>query len=152
MRSSGLTSKDLFHRNVLDPLLHEARPALHVTIALVQREGVGLGVERDAVRAAVAGDAIGFAKNGAGHTSPTLVRLHGQPAEPRDATAEEEPAGADHPAVLDRHQMGGLVVAAVAVGLERDPLLAAEDPLAQLERGVKLLLRAYRPDVQDQRA
>jgi hypothetical protein len=48
--------------------------------------------------------------------------------------------------------MGGLVVAAVAVGLERDPLLAAEDPLAQLERGVKLLLRAYRPDVQDQRA
>ena len=36
------------------------------------------------------------------------------------------------------------VVAAVAVGLERHALLAAEDALAQLERGVDLRRRSVR--------
>jgi hypothetical protein len=48
--------------------------------------------------------------------------------------------------------VGGLGVAAVLVGGSRNSLLAAEDPLAQLQRGVELLLRACRPDLQDQRA
>ena len=63
--------------------------------------------------------------------------------------AEQQPAGADHAPVLDGHEVGGLAVAAVAVGLERDALLAAEHALAQLERGGDLGVALCRPpDVQ----
>jgi hypothetical protein len=48
--------------------------------------------------------------------------------------------------------MHGLGVPAVLVGLQRHPLLAAEHPLAQVERGVELFPCAYCPDVQGQRA
>ena len=50
-------------------------------------------------------------------------------------------------AVGDGHEVQRLVVASVAVARERDPLLAAEDLLAQRERGGELLLVAGPADV-----
>jgi hypothetical protein len=48
--------------------------------------------------------------------------------------------------------VGGLRIPAVPVRLQRHALLADEHSLAQLQRGVELLLRSCGPDLQDQRA
>jgi hypothetical protein len=137
---------------VLDSLFHESRATLDVPVALVEGEGVGLGVERDAAGSVRPSNAIGFSENGAAHASAALLALHCQAAEPRHTATEEESTGADHAPVLHRDEVGGLGIAAVPVGLQRYPLLAAEYALAQLQRRFELLVCAYRPDLQDQRA
>ena len=84
--------------------------------------------------------------------SPRAVGLDRQPAQARHVAVEQQPAGADTLPVVDRDEVGRLVVAAVAVGGDRHALLAAEHALAQLERGGDLRVALCRPDVQSQRA
>ena len=95
---------------------------------------------------------VGLAQDRRGDAVAAAVALDGQPPEPRDLAAEEQPAGADHGAVVDGDDVGGLGVAAVLVGLERHALLVAEHPRAQRERRAHLVLGECLADLHGQRA
>src|SRR6185503_12546378 len=124
IRSSG---KPLLHRHVLDALLDEGGSVLAVPGGLVQRQRVCLGVKGDRTGAGADRHAVGLAQDGRRDpVAPPLAR-DGEPAEPGHVPAEQQTAGADHGAVVHGDDVGGLGVAPVLVGLERDALLLAED-------------------------
>src|ERR687891_462921 len=145
MRSSG---KALLHRHVLDALLGEAGAALLVAGVEIELQRVGLRVQRHGPRRVPPRHAVRLPQDRGGDPGAAPVRLHGQPAERGNPAAEQQPARAHHALVLDRHDVDGLVVAAVAVRRHRHALLDAEHPLAQVERGVELGIALYGPDVQ----
>ena len=79
--------------------------------------------------------------------APAGARAHAQAAELRRAARlDQQPARPDD-AVVDGDEVQRLAVAAVAVALERDALLAAEDLLAQREGGGELALVAGPADL-----
>src|SRR3954454_16830105 len=110
MRTSG---KRALHANVLDPGLHEPAAALRVPGGAVQPAGAGLGVEHDALRPGGVRLLLGEGEQAAADPAPPRLALHQDPAEPARRPREQQPAGADDGAALDRHQVDGFVVAAV---------------------------------------
>src|SRR5215207_298551 len=149
MRSSG---KPLLHGDVLDSLLDEGGAVAAVAGSLVQRERVCLGVQGDRLGARAHRHPVRLAEDGRRDAVAAPVALHGQPSEPRHLPAEQQPAGADHRAVVDRHDVGRLRVAAVLVGLERHALLTAEHARPERERLAHLLLGECLADLHSHRA
>ena len=143
MRSSG---KALLHGHVLDPLLLERLAGPLVAVAQRRAPARRSGrAARCARRPAPRATRVASARIAAGHAPPAGVRLDREPAEPghvrRGTRAGRCRARAPS---LHGHDVRGLGVAAVAVGLPRDALLAAEHALAQVERRGQLLRRCGR--------
>src|SRR4051812_12671302 len=85
----------------------------------------------------------------AAHPRPARARAHAETAElRRPARLDQHPAGADDRAgLVDGDEMERLGIQAVASGLGRDALLAAEDLVAQRDGGGELVLVAGPADL-----
>src|SRR3954447_3456475 len=131
MRSSG---KALLHRHVRDAFVHELL-ALHLEAApLIERARRRLRVQADPLCTGRTAVPLGGVQNRGTDSTPACIAFDRHPAQLRQAVVEDQPAGPEDPAVLDRDQMRRLRIQPVAVRSERDPLLVHEDAPPQFER------------------
>src|SRR5205807_10291175 len=144
MRSSG---NRLLHRHVVDALLDERLAALRVAVLDVESASRELRVEGDPAGAVLGRAPRRLAKQGAGDSAPPQLAGHHQAPEEGKIAVEHEAAGADHRAVLDRHEVQRLAVTAVALGGQIDALLPTEHLLAELERLLDLVRVDHGPHV-----
>src|SRR5713226_4946708 len=145
MRTSG---KRELHADVLDPGLREPAAVFRVPGGAVQPAGAGLGIEHDALGPGGAHLLLGEGEQAAADPAAARPALHHEPAELAGRPVEQQPAGADDRAALDRHQVDRVVVAAVDLLLARNALLVAEHANAELGGGGALgrVAGAAKPD------
>ena len=153
LRQGESLGKALLHGHVLDALLDEGRPVLLVPGALVERPARRSG---RAARSTPRRPPWRSGRPRAGSRRPRSSprRSCSTASRPRRATwplNSSRQVPITH-AVVHRHDVRGLGVAPVLVGLERHALLVAEDALAQLQRRRQLGLRACLADLHRQRA
>src|SRR3954464_15679591 len=131
------------HAQVLDALLLERLALALVSASAVELERARLRVQRHALGADGARLALGLPQQRARQAATAGVAPDAQAAEAGlHRSVEDDAAGSDQLATVDRHHVQRIVVEAVAVGVERDPLLLAEHLRTQRQRGGDLGLVA----------
>src|SRR4051812_13668509 len=136
----------LLHHLVLDAGVEEALAVGRVAGALVERQRVGLGGERDAASAERRGPRLALGEQPRRDAAAAGARRDGDAAELDGVALGDEPARRDDTSVLgdgDEVQRVGLVVL-VDLLRERDALLDDEDLVAQGEGGADLVRVARR--------
>src|SRR5436190_4817995 len=132
IRTSG---KRPLHADVLDPRRHERVAALRVAGGAVEPAGPGLGVEHDALRPGGSGLLLAQLEQAPADAPLPGVAVDDEPAQPAGRPLEQQPAGADDGAALERDEVEGVAVAAVDLLLPRDALFVAEHANAELDCG-----------------
>lgn len=126
---------------MLDVRFDKHPPAGPVARGLVQPQRVCLGVQDDALSAGGASLGVRQREQRRSDSTPPRSGAHGQPAELDGSPDVQHAAGAEHLFALHRNQVYAFGVASVELLVLRNPLLAAEDIVAQLERRGQLVLR-----------
>src|SRR5579875_339959 len=149
--SARMRSEQLLHRDVLDVGLHELAPARHVAGLVIQRAGIGLGVQDDAVGTARPGLLVGGVEERRGDALTAGAALDRQTAELDCGAHEHQPAGGHELAILNGDQVQGPAVAPVALLVAGYALFDAEDIMAKRKRRLELLFGPEAPDLEAER-